>query len=76
MHEGDVNVGDLILYENMDSKLIYGIVAEAASWRKEFNGPAVRVCWFDDASMTYESVEAILSDEDLDRYIGVVSGNR
>jgi hypothetical protein len=53
-----------------------GIGAEAASWRKEYEGPAVRVCWFDDASMTYESVEAILSDEDIDRYIGVVSGNR
>ena len=35
MYEGNVRVGDLILYENMDSKLIYGIVAEAVSWRKE-----------------------------------------
>ena len=76
MHEGNVRVGDLILYENIDSKLIYGIVAEAVSWRKEYKGPAVRVCWFDDASITYESVEAILSDEDIDSYIGVVSGNR
>lgn len=60
--------GDTILYTNMDGDGIIGIVTSGPEWKEDLKGPAVRVCWMDDASMTYESVNTI-ADDDCDDMI-------
>ncbi len=59
-----MKIGDTILYTNMDSKEIIGVVISKPKWNKDHKCPAVQVYWMDDLSDTHESVKTIESDEE------------
>lgn len=56
--------GDTILYTNMESKEVIGVVISKPKWNKDQNCPAVKVYWMDDLSYTHESTKTIESDEE------------
>ena len=62
-----MKLGDTILYTNMESKEIIGVVISKPKWNEDHKGPAVKVFWMDDCSYTHESVKTIQSnDEEYD----------
>ena len=69
-HEAIKN-GTLLVYSDIDGYDIYGVVVGFVEKHEKYLSPAVRVFWFDDDEPTYETVEAVL-DENED-YIKVVS---
>ena len=61
--------GDTVLYTNMNSSEIIGVVISKPQWNEDHKGPAVKVFWMDECNYTHESVETIESDDEQYDYM-------
>lgn len=73
MYKSNIKIGSLIRYSNIDGEDIYGIVLEYYDYYKNYREAAVKVRWFDDPEITFESISRLVSNKRENQYMEIIS---
>jgi hypothetical protein len=73
MYKSNIKIGSLIRYSNIDGEEVYGIVLEYYDYYENYREAAVKVHWFDDPEITFESISRLVSNKRENQYMEIIS---